>query len=301
MNTRFVEAFMWVARLGSFKAAADKLHISQAAISNRIASLEEDIGARLFERDPRGLRLLPVGERLLDYGDRLLELHREIVALGRPRTELLGLVRIGAIDTVVHTWLVGFLQRLQSTYPGIEVQLSSETTRDLHRRLAEGSVDIAFQTDHIAGAGIVSTPCLPMPMGWVAAADRPVQADEGRLDSLLRQPVVTMSPGSQPHQVVKYLYHEAGLPVGKVHCVGSIAAIVRLLKAGFGPALVPLPAVADEIARGELRPIPCDTPLPPQRLVVSHLDVPDSDAIRLVAELACRVSDRFTTAFCAPH
>lgn len=178
MNTRFVEAFLWVARLGSFKAAAERLHISQAAVSNRIASLEEDIGARLFERDPRGLRLTPVGERLLDYGDRLLELRREIVALGRPRTEMLGLVRIGAIDTVVHTWLVGFLQNLQSTYPGIEVQLSSETTRDLHRRMLEGSLDIAFQTDHIAGSGIVSTTCVPMPMGWVVAAERPREPDE---------------------------------------------------------------------------------------------------------------------------
>lgn len=48
MNTRFVEAFLWLARLGSFRAASDRLHITQAAVANRVASLEEDIGARLF-------------------------------------------------------------------------------------------------------------------------------------------------------------------------------------------------------------------------------------------------------------
>ena len=64
MNTRFVEAFLWAARLGSFRAASDRLHITQAAVSNRVASLEEDIGARLFERDARELRLTPVGVRL---------------------------------------------------------------------------------------------------------------------------------------------------------------------------------------------------------------------------------------------
>jgi len=165
MNTRFVEAFLWAARLGSFRAASDRLHITQAAVSNRVASLEEDIGARLFERDARELRLTPVGVRLMDYGERLLELRREIVSLGRPREDLLGLVRIGAIETVVHTWLLGFLTNLRSTYPGIEVQLTSETTLALHRGLREGALDIALQTDHIAGAGIVSTPCLPMPMG----------------------------------------------------------------------------------------------------------------------------------------
>ncbi|XAH25124.1 LysR family transcriptional regulator [Xylophilus sp. GW821-FHT01B05] len=294
MNTRFVEAFMWVARLGSFRAAADRLHITQAAVSNRIASLEQDIGARLFERDPRDLRLTPVGLRLLDYGERLLELRREIVSLGRPREEMLGLVRIGAIETVVHTWLVSFLQNLRSTYPGIEVQLTSETTLALHRSLREGSLDIAFQTDHIGGAGIVSTPCLPMPMGWVGAGHRPAVEGEGRIAHLLQEPVLTMSPGSQPHQALKYLHREAGMPLGKVHCVSSIAAIVRLVRSGFGNALVPLPPVLDDITAGHLRVIDCDTPLPPQRIVVSHLDAADSDAIRLVAELACRASDQFT-------
>ncbi|QEI05483.1 LysR family transcriptional regulator [Pigmentiphaga aceris] len=296
MNTRFVEAFLWVARLGSFRAAAERLHLTQAAISNRIASLEADIGARLFDRDPRGLRLTPVGQRMLDYGDRLLELRREIVALGKPQEELIGLVRIGAIESVVHTWLVGFLENLRSTYPGIEVQLTSETTQALHTRLREGSLDIALQTDQITESGIISTPCLPMPMGWVGAGDRQMPDPQGGISALLRQPVLTMSPGSQPHLALKQLYHDAGMPVGKVHCVSSIAAIVRLVRAGFGNALVPLPPVLDEIARGDLQVLPCATPLPPQRIVVSHIERGDSAAIAPVAALACRESDRFIAA-----
>ncbi len=297
MNTRFVEAFLWAARLGSFRAASDRLHITQAAVSNRVASLEEDIGARLFERDARELRLTPVGVRLMDYGERLLELRREIVSLGRPREDLLGLVRIGAIETVVHTWLLGFLTNLRSTYPGIEVQLTSETTLALHRGLREGALDIALQTDHIAGAGIVSTPCLPMPMGWVG----PMSAEGTQtVEQLLRQPVLTMSPGSQPHEALKNLYRAVGIPLGKVHCVSSISALARLVKAGFGNALVPLPPVYEYVAAGDVRIIECDALISPQRLVVSHLEAADSDAIRLVAELACRASDQFTAAAIAP-
>jgi len=89
--------------LGSkaLKAAADYLHLTQAAISNRIASLEEEIGGRLFDRGPRELKLTCIGTRLLDYGERMLDLEQEIHQLGRPRHELLGLVRIGAVDSVV--------------------------------------------------------------------------------------------------------------------------------------------------------------------------------------------------------
>ncbi len=309
MNTRFVEAFLWVAKLGSFRAAAERLHVTQAAISNRIASLEEDIGARLFERDPRDLRLTPVGLRLLNYGERLLELQREIVALGRPQEEVLGLVRIGAIESVVHTWLVDFLGTLQRRHPGIEVQLTSETTLALHERLQAGAIDIALQTDALAGPSFVNLACAPMAMGWVGPGNRvaatrsgrALDADaEGRIASLLTQPVLTMSPGSQPHQALKHLYRQAGMPVGKVHCVSSMAAIVRLVKSGFGNALIPLPPVREEIRRGDLRIIDCDTPLPPQHIVVSHLASADSAAIRLVAELARDEADRFAGGLPAP-
>jgi len=298
MNTRFVEAFLWSARLGSFRAASDRLHITQAAVANRIASLEEDIGARLFERDAKELRLTATGTRLLDYGERLLEIRQQILSLGKGGDEVFGLVRIGAIETVVHTWLIGFLTNLRSTYPGIEVQLTSETTRALHRGLREGTLDIALQTDLLSDSGIISTACLPMEMGWVGPA-----GDEETLSAqqLLSEPVLTMSPGSQPHEALKALYREVGMPQGKVHCVSSISALARLVRSGFGRALVPLPPIYEYVARGEVQIIRCDIPVPPQLLVVSYLESAGSDAIRLVAELASRASDQFTSSVAAPR
>ncbi|MFM0250819.1 LysR family transcriptional regulator [Paraburkholderia sediminicola] len=292
MNTRFLESFMLVVELGSFRAVAERLHVTQAAISNRIASLEEEIGARVFVRDPGDLRLTPVGLRLISYGERMLELQRDIIQLGRTDQQLLGSVRIGAIESVVHTWLVGFMQHLQSSYPGIEVQLSSEATERLHRSLRDGDVDIALQTDQMIGEGIVSRACLPMTMGWVGPPDSAFELD-GDLRLLLSRPTVTMSRGSQPYLVLKDLYRRVDLPMGKVHCVSSIAAIVRLVKCGFGNALLPLAPVREEIERGELRIIPSDHTLPEQGLVVSYLESRASDAIRFVADLACQEADRF--------
>lgn len=294
MNTRFIEAFLWSARLGSFRAAGERLHITQAAVAHRISSLEEDIGAKLFTRDPRELKLTAVGTRLLGYGERLLEIRQDIIALGRTDVQMLGLVRIGVIESVVHTWLVSFLENLRATYPGIEVQLTSETTRGLHRGLHERSLDIAVQTEHIDEPGIRSTACMPMPMGWVGAVDAPPVQD---LRDLLAQPVLTMSPGSQPHEAVKQMFRDAGLPIGKVHCVSSISALVKLVSAGFGHAVMPLPPVVEHAQRGDIRIIQCDVQVPPQRLVVSHVEaVPASpDAIRVVADLACMASDRYTT------
>src|SRR5262245_63968324 len=72
MNLRFIEAFVWVARLRSFRAASEKLHTTQTAISSRIASLESDFGVRLFERDKRTVTLTRSGEELLKYAEELL-------------------------------------------------------------------------------------------------------------------------------------------------------------------------------------------------------------------------------------
>ncbi|USU18876.1 LysR family transcriptional regulator [Paraburkholderia fungorum] len=299
MNTRFLESFLLVVEMGSFRAAAERLHVTQAAISNRIASLEEELGARVFDRGPGELRLTPVGLRLISYGERMLELQKDMLQLGRTDQNLLGSVRIGAIESIVHTWLVPFMQHLQQSYPGIELQLSSESTDRLHRSLRDGDVDIALQTDQMIGDGIVSTACLPMTMGWVGPAETSADFDNN-LPLILTRPTITLSRGSQPYLVLKDLYRRAGMPLGKVHCVSSIAAIVRLVRCGFGHAMMPLPPVRQEIESGELRIIASEHALPLQGLVVSYLENRASDAIRFVAELACQESDRYMRSLQAP-
>lgn len=298
MNTRFLESFLLVVELGSFRAAADRLCVTQAAISNRIAALEEEIGARVFVRDSREVRLTPVGMRLIAFGERMLELQGDIMQLAHSDQKLLGSVRIGAIDTIVHTWLIDFIEHLQSSYPGIEIQLSAESTERLNRSLRDGEADVALQTDQMIGDGMVSRACLPMAMGWVG----PPGAGSASLGAheILTRPVVSMSRGSQPYLALRDVYKRAGLPMGKVHCANSIDAIVRLVKCGLGHALIPLPSVREQVERGELEIVPFEMTLPPQALVVSYMANRASDAIRFVAELACQEADRFVRSLSAP-
>lgn len=300
MNTRFIEAFLQIARLKSFRAAAEHLHLTQAAISNRIASLEEEIGARLFERETRELKLTAVGSRLVDYGERMLDLEQEIRHLGRPSHEVLGLVRIGAVDSVVHTWLIDFLKRLQSTYPGIEVQLTSETSAGVHKALRDGMIDIALQTHPIEGDGITSIPCLSIATGWIVSNQAMISAQQPILD-LLGQPTITMSQNSQPHLVLKELYRRFSLPVGKTHHVSSISALVQLVEGGFGNAFVPLAPVRYAIESGRVSLVDCGLAIPNQPLVVSYTQAHSSEAIRLVAELACVECDQYVRALVPPY
>lgn len=78
MNLRFLETFVWVARLRSFRLTADKLFTTQASISARIAALEEELGVRLFDRDTRGVQLTPDGHKVLEYADRMVSTLRKM-------------------------------------------------------------------------------------------------------------------------------------------------------------------------------------------------------------------------------
>lgn len=292
MNTRFLEAFLHVARLKSFRAAADQLNITQAAVSNRIGSLEAEIGAPLFTRQSSGLTLTGVGLRLLDYGERILDLEQEVRLLGRSGNDVLGLVRIGAVDFIVHSWLIHFLKALQSTYPGVEVQFSSETMAGIQQALKDGTVDVALQTHPINTDGVTSIGCRSVALGWVGKTDFTPDADDA-LAGILRLPCITMSNGSQPHQALVELFHRAQIPVGKIHHVSSIAAIVQLVEAGFGNAFLPLAATQSHVQAGRLKILDCGEALPPQPIVVSYTKHYSQDAVKRVAQLACNVCEQY--------
>ncbi|MGU7772568.1 LysR family transcriptional regulator [Burkholderia sp. MR1-5-21] len=292
MNTRFIEAFLQIARLRSFRAAADQMHLTQAAISSRIASLEEEVGAKLIEREARELRLTAAGIRLLEYGEQMLGLEEKIKRLGSPSHNLIGLVRLGAVESIIHTWLIDFLKSLQRTYPGVTIQLTSENTEGIQKSLREGRVDIALHTHATDGEGLTSMACLPIALGWIAEAGRKIDP-KSALEEMLGAPAITMGRGSHPDHVLGELYRRTGLAPLKVHHVSSIAAILQLVSAGFGSALLPLAAVRSAIEDGQVQVVDCGILLPHQPLMVSYSAVNEVGANRAIAELACQECDRF--------
>ncbi|MBN8487840.1 MAG: LysR family transcriptional regulator, partial [Burkholderiales bacterium] len=84
MNTRFLETLVVLARVGSFRETAQVLNATQAAISQRIANLEDDLGVELVDRSQRRLTLTAAGEQAVRQAQRMLDLERELRAATRP-------------------------------------------------------------------------------------------------------------------------------------------------------------------------------------------------------------------------
>ena len=270
MNLRFVEAFHWAASLRSVTRAAEKLHITQSALSSRIASLEEELGVVLLDRRDKQFRLTVAGQRFQTLAQRLLEVQRQVKeemggtggGAGRPVV-----LRIGAIESVVHSWLTGWLQEMRAANPDFELELTVETSPVLVDQVRRGAQDLVFAAIPAADAGGVRTRAMaPMPMGFVGRADLHTKRRYG-LSDLAGHDLLTFQRGSQPHQALLQMFQESGLPLPRVHAISSISAMVRW---------APSRAKARPMARPMLDPPPVTITLLPLRS--SSMDVSLSPA-----------------------
>lgn len=240
MNLRFIEAFVWVARLRSFTAAAEKLSATQAAISARIATLESEFGVKLFERDNRTVTLTPAGEELLRHAEQLLVASARMLEAVSERAVAGRCIAIGVIEAVTHTWLPDALQRLRLQAPHARVEIHSDTTFVLHEELLKGNIDIAFTSEPLTAHSVCNTPICHFPMAWVAARTAIGPTDASVSGFIRSAPVLTFRRDS-------FVYRDVVVKLGidsvaRINPVSSIAAMVGLVRCGYGIATLP-PAV----------------------------------------------------------
>lgn len=148
-NLEYYKVFYYVAKKQNLTMAAEELAISQPAVSQSLKQLELALGAKLFTRASKGVRLTQEGELLFDY----VVKGYEQIALGEKRLKQmlnleLGEIRIGASDMTLQFYLLPFLEKFHEKYPGIKVIVTNAPTPETLRNLKEGKIDF----------GVVSTP-----------------------------------------------------------------------------------------------------------------------------------------------
>jgi DNA-binding transcriptional LysR family regulator len=274
MNLRFVEAFYWVVQLKSVCRAAEKLHITQSAMSSRIAALEAELGVLLLDRRDKQFRLTVGGLRFFSHSQRLLALQREIrseMGTGARKVSL----RIGVIESVLHSWLLEWVQHMRRSDPNFELELSVETTPVLVDQVKRGALDLAFAALPSSGESLRSRPLPPMQMVFVGHRDLH-RKRRYSLAELATHDLLTFQRGSQPHVALVDLFRGTDVPMPRVHTISSISAMVQLVEGGFGVATLPLAAVQRLSDRLPLKPLKCDTPLPPLPVHASYREDPTS-------------------------
>jgi DNA-binding transcriptional LysR family regulator len=286
LNLKQLEAFYWVATLGGFSAAADRLNTTQPGISMRLRELEDRLGTPVLSRVARGSRLTPKGRELLRLVEQLVEIDREWHPRLSTTSALTGLVRVGAADTIAMTMLPRLLAQLAERHPELDVELFVDLSINLRARLQEGGIDVAFMVGEMGLPGFESKPLGAVENAWMASPA--VQLPRRRLQAsdLAGFPVFTHSRGSHLHRTVMDWFTAAGTRPGRLHGCNSLATMIRMTIAGLGISVLPVPLLREELTGKSIRRLAVGLPLPPNRFVVAYAAAPVQPAVKAIVELA---------------
>jgi DNA-binding transcriptional LysR family regulator len=293
MNLRFVEAYHWAVTLKSVTRAAEKLFITQSALSSRIAVLEEELGVLLLDRRDKQFRLTTAGVRFARHAERLLNLQRDIKLEfgGGPATRAVSL-RVGVIESVLHSWLIDWLQALRVQHPGMELELTVETTPVLLDHMRRGAADLVIAALPADGDGVRTRALASMPMVFVGQAQRHTRRRWTLADLCMQDELLTFQRGSLPHVALLDLCRKHGVEAPRVHTISSISAMVQLVESGFGVATLPHAAVVRLTHRLALKALNCEAALAPLPIHLSWRDDPASPAAGQVIESVLEFSRR---------
>lgn len=291
MNVRFLEAFVWVAKLGSFKAAAEKMHTTQAGLSSRIATLEEQFGVRLFDREHRGVMLTYHGTELLPHAERMIELQVRMLAAMGQADAFSGMLRIGVIETVAHTWLPDLLSRFAEKYPNATLELISDITPRLRDDLLRGMLDCAILSEEITPGFIDNRRIANFAMRWVTSPSLALKFPSRRLLSfadIAEQPIISFHRDSSVYRNIAQ--NSSGCSNLRVSYFSSLGAMVDLARTGFGTALLPVAVIQQDLLQGRLVLLDVDPAPMPLPLVASTRLEPASplaEALVSMAQASC--------------
>ncbi|MBV7486290.1 LysR family transcriptional regulator [Bordetella sp. BOR01] len=287
IDLRNIETFFWVSTLGSFRAASEKLNTTQPAVSQRIASLERDLGVRLFERDARGVTLTGKGHELLSHAERMLQLRRDMLQAAREQNVMRGSMRIGVAETIVQTWLPALVEHVHAAYPALVLEIEVDTTPVLRSHLTARQIDLAFLMGPVLEARFENLPLCAYPLAWVASPRLALGPEPLTLQRIGILPVITYPSSSSPYLLVRDMLTRAGVQAPRMYGSASLSMVVRMTLDCIGTSVIAPVFLDKELASGELRLLDVRAdPLPDLAFTATWVQGPDSHAARVIAQLA---------------
>jgi DNA-binding transcriptional LysR family regulator len=284
-----LESFYWVARLGSFSAAAAQLNTTQPSISVRIRDMEQALHLPLFDRHGRQPSLTPKARELVGHVERIIAMGEEFDDLLDHGDRISGLVRVGAVDTVALTWLPALMTELGRRYPRINVELFVDLSVHLRQRLHSGDLDLAFLVGGVQRPEFETHILGRVAQGWMCSPKLKLPPGKLRGRDLVDWPILTHSRGSDHYHSVRRWFETETAKPERLHGCNSLATMVAMTVAGLGLSALPPALLENEVRTGQLKLVQTRRPLDAYEFVETHQAQPGRRAVRVVSDLAREV------------
>ena len=267
-NLEQYKIFRAVARCQSFSKAARELYVSQPAVSQAIANLEESLGTPLFIRGARGVTLTAEGRLLCDYVEPALSLLETGEEKLSDMAKLLnGEVKIAAADTISRHYLLPYLQAFHEKHPDIHIQVINRTSEQSVSLLKSGTVDFAFVNLPVEQDGLIIEHCMDIHDIFVGSRKfaelyhRPLTPAQ-----MAAQPLIMLERLSNSRRLIEQHFLDSGVVLHPEIELCSYDLMLDFASIGLGIACVIREFAAEALQNGTLLEIRLTSPPPPRSI-----------------------------------
>jgi DNA-binding transcriptional LysR family regulator len=243
MDSNTLRAFLAIVDQGSFSEAAEQLHITQPAISKRLATLEAQLGAELVDRSQRQLKLTDAGARLLPHARRILdEIHNARIALSPNTREIAGELQIIASHHIGLHHLPSWLRRFKRDYPQVTFDLQFMESDAAYAQMRKRGAELAFVTlsDNIDPNFKVYAQW-PDPMAFVVGPEHPLAAlKQPTLADLSGHAALLPDTSTGTYRLVSRLFMEANLRLSSQMPTNYLETLKMMTSVGLGWSVLPV-------------------------------------------------------------
>lgn len=267
----YYRVFYETARYGSFSMAAEKLFISQSAISQCIHQLEEDLGTKLFHRSRRGVTLTQEGKMLfpkvenalasITQGETLLAQFQHLHA---------GSLKIAAGDTVTAHYLLPYLEEFHTRYPEIRIEMANSYSSNLISYVKEGKSELAFVNLPIEDDELTVTPCLTIHDIFVAGASYHTKTAYTR-EEIAQEPLILLEQNATSRRYVEKEFQKSRIPLSPIIELAVHDLLIQFASIHLGVSCVVEEFSKESIEKGVIKPLRLTNPLPPRSIGCAYL------------------------------
>ncbi|MEJ5036170.1 LysR family transcriptional regulator MumR [Acinetobacter johnsonii] len=291
MNLKNLEAFYWVVTLNSFNKAATKLQTTQPAVSQKITSLENDLGFKVLDRSFRQLKPTHKGMTLFKYAEKFMRLETDLVAELTENQHLTGTIRLGVSETIVYTWLVEYIEKVQKEFPKVSVEIVVDLTPNLQEGVRTGDLDMAFLLGPTLAFECVEQALCDFELSFLAAPSFKGGVGQMSFKALMSHTILTYPKITYPYKELKAKMKEQALDEPLSITSYSLATLLRLAEQGLGIAVVPTLTALKEITDGRLEILNTPTQLKTFHFTSIYMQGNDAALKEKLTDVAVTVSE----------
>lgn len=258
LNLNQFRTFYVAARCGTISLAAEKLFISQPAVSMQIKGLEEQYGVILLIRKKRGLELTEAGQKVYKIAERIFELVAEVDNfLKREAETSKGILKIGSTKTLVRYLMSRYISEFREAYPTVQIQIDEGSSEEMIRSVLEDRNDLAIVGRLTYDEKLRVIPFSRDEVVLVSAPDHAFCSRSAvSIQDLRSENLILREKGSGTRKLVEEIFEAQGFAPSAFIEAGNVDFIKELVEMGKGMAMLAKMGVESDIQEGRLVAIP---------------------------------------------